>query len=117
MPERTEDYQPKTVICRDKGYAVHLQQVLGVLDFDTNFDNQFQKWKLIMQTSDEVLEAIRQEIIPLKSKNRLDLMPDIVIDNMNKIWNGQTYLRVRRNHDSPLRGNTKKHRSEKYSRC
>ncbi|MGY5144394.1 MAG: hypothetical protein ACW9XH_07930 [Candidatus Nitrosopumilus sp. bin_32a] len=100
MPERTENYQPKSVIWREVDYAKHIQQSLGVLDFDTSFDNQFQKWKLMIQFIDDVSEAIRQEIIPLKSKNRLDLIPDkLAIDKMDKIWNGQTYLRVRRNHE------------------
>lgn len=100
MSLRDENYQPKTVIWREANFEVHLQQVLGVLDYDNNFDNTFQKWKLVIQLVYEVIEAIKQDIIPLQSKNRLDLLPNKdAIRKMNKIWNGQTFLRVIRNHE------------------
>lgn len=97
---KSDVYQPKTVIWREPNYEVHLGQVLGVLDYDNNFDNRFQKWKLMMQFIDDILEAIRQDIIPLRSKDRMDLMPNpTAIMRMDKIWHGQTYLGVIKNHD------------------
>lgn len=100
MPQKTETYQPKTVIWREPNYEVHLGQVLGVLDYDTNFDNTFQKWKLMIQFIDDVTEAITQDIIPLKEKKKLELIPDkIAIMKMDKIWNGQTYLGIIKNHE------------------
>lgn len=97
---KSDVYQPKTVIWREPNYEVHLGQVLGVLDYDNNFDNRFQKWKLMMQFIDDILEAIRQEIIPLRTKERLDLMPNpTAIMRMDKIWHGQTYLGVIKSHD------------------
>ncbi len=94
--KKDDSYQPKQVIWREKDYEVHIGQVLGVLDFDTNFDNAFQKWKLTMQFIEDVKEAIRQEIIPLKEKNKLhELEPDAeAIRKMEKIWHGTTWLRV-----------------------
>ena len=93
MSLRDENYQPKTVIWREANFEVHLQQVLGVLDYDNNFDNTFQKWKLVMQLVYEVIEAIKQDVIPLQSKNRLDLLPNKdAIRKMDKIWNGQTFF-------------------------
>jgi len=118
LPERTENYQPRTVIWREADYVVHLQQVLGILDFDMNFDNAFQRWKLMMQFIDDVSEAIQQDIIPLKSKGRLDLIPNkMAILKMDKIWNGETYLGVIKNHDNTrvlLRKLFYKHPDEYY---
>lgn len=99
--QKTESYQPRTVIWRESNYEVHLGQVLGVLDFDNNFDNTFQKWKLMIQFITDVMEAINQEIIPLKSAKREDLMPNkVAIAKMDKIWNENTYLGVVKNHDN-----------------
>ena len=97
---KSDVYQPKTVIWREPNYEVHLGQVLGVLDYDNNFDNTFQKWKLMIQFIDDVMEAITQDIIPLKSKGKLELMPNQkAIMKMNRIWYGQTYLGVIKNHN------------------
>ncbi len=99
--QKSESYQPKTVIWREVNYESHLGQVLGVLDYDTNFDNTFQKWKLMMQFIDDVSEAIQQDIIPLKSKKKLELIPNReAIMKMDKIWNGQTWLGVIKNHNT-----------------
>lgn len=99
--QKSESYQPKTVIWREVNYESHLGQVLGVLDYDTNFDNTFQKWKLMMQFIDDVTEAIQQDIIPLKSKDKLSLIPNReAIMKMDKIWNGQTWLGVIKNHST-----------------
>jgi len=99
--QKSDSYQPKTVIWREVNYEVHLGQVLGVLDFDNNFDNQFQKWKLMIQLITDVEEAIKQDIIPLKQKGMLELMPNRqAISKMDKIWNGQTYLGIIKNHDN-----------------
>lgn len=98
--KKDDSYQPKTVIWREKDYEVHLGQVLGVLDFDTNFDDTFQRWKLMMQFIIDVGEAIKQNIIPLKENNMLELTPNqVAIDKMTSIWYGQTYLRVIKNHE------------------
>ena len=98
--QKSETFQPRSVIWREPNYEVHLGQVLGVLDFDNNFDNQFQKWKLMIQFINDVQEAIEQDIIPLKKKDKLELMPNPqAIDKMQKIWYGQTYLGVIKNHD------------------
>jgi len=98
--QKSETFQPRSVIWREPNYEVHLGQVLGVLDFDNNFDNQFQKWKLMIQFINDVEEAIKQEIIPLKPKNKMELVPNPnAIDKMLKIWYGQTYLGVIKNHD------------------
>ncbi len=99
--QKSDSYQPKTVIWREVNYEVHLGQVLGVLDFDNNFDNQFQKWKLMIQLITDVEEAIKQDIVPLKQKGMLELMPNRqAISKMDKIWNGQTYLGIIKNHDN-----------------
>ena len=99
--QKSDSYQPKTVIWREVNYEVHLGQVLGVLDFDNNFDNQFQKWKLMIQFITDVEEAIKQDIVPLKQKGMLELMPNRqAISKMDKIWNGQTYLGIIKNHDN-----------------
>jgi len=99
--QKSESYQPRTVIWRESNYEVHLGQVLGVLDFDNNFDNQFQKWKLVIQFITDVIEAIKQEIIPLKKAEREDLIPNKdAIAKMDKIWNENTYLGVVKNHDN-----------------
>jgi len=98
--KKDETYQPRSVIWREPNYEVHLGQVLGVLDYDNNFDNQFQKWKLMIQFIDDVMEAIKQDIIPLKSKKRLDLVPNpVAMMKLDKIWHGQTYLGVIKNHN------------------
>jgi hypothetical protein len=98
--QKSETFQPRSVIWREPNYEVHLGQVLGVLDFDNNFDNQFQKWKLMIQFITDVQEAIKQDIIPLKKKDKLELRPNPeAIDKMQKIWNGQTFLGVIKNQD------------------
>ena len=98
--KKDETYQPRSVIWREPNYEVHLGQVLGVLDYDNNFDNTFQKWKLMIQFIDDVMEAIKQDIIPLGSKKRLDLIPNSkAMMKMDKIWHGQTYLGVIKSHD------------------
>jgi len=99
---KPDTYQPKSVIWREKDYEVHIGQVMGVLDYNENFDNAFQRWKLVMQFTEDVKEAIRQGIIPLKDKNKLEeLEPDAqAIMKMEKIWHGTTYLRVIMDHDS-----------------
>ena len=100
MAQKSDVYQPKTVIWREPNYEIHLGQELGVLDYDNNFDNTFQKWKLMIQFIDDVMEAIKQEIIPLRSKKRLDLVPNsVAIMKMDKIWYGETYLGVIKNHN------------------
>jgi len=100
MALKTETFQPKTVIWREPDYAIHLGQVMGVCDFDNNFDNTFQKWKLIRRFISDVMENIKQGTIPLVEKERLDLVPDKnAIDKMIKIWNGQTYLGLVLSHD------------------
>jgi len=94
----SDSFQPKTVIWRSPKYVDHLGQVLGVLDFDTNFDNSFQRWKLLMEFIEDVLQGIEQGIIPLKKHEKMDLMPDLeAIRKLRKIWNGQCYLRVLKN--------------------
>jgi len=100
--QKSDSYQPQTVIWREHNYEVHLGQVLGVLDFDNNFDNQFQKWKLMIQFITDVQEAIKQDIIPLKSKGmEKELMPNpIAIMKMEKIWNETTYLGVVKDHNN-----------------
>ena len=100
MSLKTETYQPKTVIWREADYLIHLGQVMGVCDFDNNFDNTFQKWKLIRRFISDVMENIKHGAIPLVDKKRLDLLPDpVAIDKMIKIWNGQTYLGLILSHD------------------
>jgi len=98
--KKDETYQPKTLIWRQANYDDHLAQVLGVLDYDNNFDNTFQKWKLIRRFISDVMENIKQGTIPLVEKQRLDLVPDkSAINKMIKIWNGQTYLGLILSHD------------------
>lgn len=98
MSQKSESFQPKSVIWRDSKYLVHLGQVLGVLDFDTNFDNSFQRWKLIIEFIEDVSQAIEQGIIPIKQRERFDLLPNKdAIRKMKKIWHGTTYLRILRN--------------------
>lgn len=100
MSQRTETYQPKTVIWREADYLVHLGQVMGVCDFDNNFDNTFQKWKLIRRFISDVMENIKQGTIPLIDKGRLDLIPNSdAVEKMIKIWNGTTYLALVLSHD------------------
>lgn len=99
MSSNTSDsFQPKTVIWRSTKYVDHLGQVLGVLDFDMNFDNSFQRWKLVMEFIEDVLQAIKQDIIPLKANKKENLLPDMdAVMKLRKIWYGQTYLRVLKN--------------------
>lgn len=100
--QKSDSYQPKTVIWREKDYEAHIGQVMGILDYNENFNNEFQRWKLVMQFIEDVKEAIRQEIIPLKEDNKeQELTPDpVAIMKMEKIWHGTTWLRVIMDHDS-----------------
>ncbi len=104
MSQKSDVYQPKSVIWRDSNYAVHLGQVLGVLDFDNNFDNTFQKWKLTMQFITDVREAIKQKIIPdFEKNNQVALkLDEVAIMKLEKIWNGQTFLGIIRNQDQTI---------------
>ena len=78
---------------RSSNYVDVIQQRLGTSDFDLNFDNEFQEFKLIMKFKDEIIEAIKQEVIPLKRNKRLDLHPDKqAIERLDKIWHGRCYL-------------------------
>jgi len=97
LSQKNDSYQPKSVIWRSS-IVDHLSQVQGVLDFDSNFDNMFQKWKLAMEFTQDVGQLIEQGLIPIKKKERWELMPNqIAIDRMNKIWNENTYLRILKN--------------------
>ena len=51
-----------------------------------------------MEFTQDVGELIEQGLIPIKKKERWELMPNAVaISNMNKIWNQNTWVRVLRN--------------------
>lgn len=90
----TEDkkFLTSKFIPRSSNYLDVIQQRQGKRDFDENFDNEFQEYKLVVKTVIEVIEAIKQDIIPLKEFERLDLMPDAeVIRNINSIWDGKCF--------------------------
>ncbi len=83
---------PSKFLPRSQNFSDVIQQRLGTSDYDLNFDNEFQEFKLIMKFKDEVEEAIKQEVIPLKKKDKLDLYPDkTALDRIDKIWNGRCW--------------------------
>ena len=90
MSQQDEKYQPKTLLWREPDYSVHLQQVLGKLDFDTNFDNEFQKFELAMNLVLDVQEAIKQKNIDLEDREDL-LLSKSAIEKLDKLWHGQTF--------------------------
>ncbi len=86
MTAEEKTFTPTKYHPRSPNYNEHNQQVLGVLDFDKNFDNEFQEFKLVMKYVAETLEAIKQELIPLKKHDKMDLYPNkVAIDRLDKI--------------------------------
>ena len=99
MSAQDKQFQPKTVIWREVEYSHHLAQLLGVLDFDQNFDNNFQKMKLAMSLKDDVIANVANGNIPLEEKEMMnELYPDKkAMKRMDLIWNGTVYLRIVKN--------------------
>jgi len=86
-------YQPKTVIWRTD-IVDHIEAVMGVLDFDQNFDNEYQKFKLAMNFVKEVQVNIKRKVIDLKEQYDKLKPRREPIYKMDRIWNGGCWLGV-----------------------
>lgn len=92
MSAQDKKFLTSKFIPRSSDFLDVIQQRQGKKDFDENFDNEFQEFKLVIKFIDEVQEAIKQGIIPLKELEREDLIPDQqVIKNIDAIMNGKCY--------------------------
>ena len=71
---------------------------MGIIDFDQGFDNEFQQFKLIMKLMVEVKEAINQKTLDFGDNEKL--LPDKEVETkLDKIWNGNCFLLIKRNED------------------
>lgn len=89
MSADDKKFVPSKYHPRSANYVELIQQRLGKSDFDLNFDNEFQEFKLTMKFVAETMEAINQGLIPLKKYNKVDLIPnEKAVERLDLIWNG-----------------------------
>lgn len=101
MSIQEKKYTPSKYQLRSSIFNDLIQQRLGVLDFDENFDNEFQEFKLVMKFVIEVQEAIEQDIIPLKQYEKSEFMPNPkAVSRMDQIWNGVCFYGITWNNDN-----------------
>lgn len=82
---------------RDIDFITHFRRELGKVDSDTEFDNEFQQFKLIYKLIGEMNEAIKQEVVVLPE----ELLPSKeAMYNIDKIWTGGCFHGIIRNEDT-----------------
>jgi len=86
-------FQPKSVILHDVDFITNLQTHMGVINFNTSYDNFMQSVKLSYDLTYLVDEAIKQGNIKLKDRD--DLIPNAeALYKLRRLYDGQCFLTV-----------------------
>lgn len=95
MPQHSDITQAKSIVYHPVNFADYLQQTLGVLNYNQDYDQFFQQAKNAISIVEETREAIRQGVIDL---NGSDVeLSEISYQRLLKVWKGRCYLLIDRN--------------------
>jgi len=94
MPQHSDITQAKSIVYHPVNFADYLQQTLGVLNYNNDYDQFFQQAKNAISIVEEVREAIKQGVIDLKDSD-VELS-EVSYQKLLKVWKGRCYLLIDR---------------------
>jgi len=78
---------------RNAEWIHNLSQKLGVVDFDENFDNNFQMYRLLLRVALETRVAIEEKVVQTPKDYEF---PDKIVNELDAMWNGTCYFAIKR---------------------
>jgi len=93
--------QAKTIVWHPVDFADYIQQVMGVLNYNEDYDQFFSKAKNAISILEEIQEAIKQGVINLKGSS-ISGLDETAFNHVLKIWRGRCYLVVNRANDDNI---------------
>lgn len=93
MPKNESQYQPSSILFRHKDFTQHISSVLGAIDFHQNYDNSFNRAKLIMKFLPELIIAIESDVCKVPKDFKETKLPELKKHayKLDKIWNGDCF--------------------------
>lgn len=88
----SEAFQPKSVLVRNADFTQYISTGMGIIDFDSYFDNEMLKNKFIIKFVKQVELAIRSKVckVPVGFE-----FPMEYADRLDKIWHGNCFYGIR----------------------
>ena len=86
--------QPKSIVYHPSDFIQYIQQTLGVVNFQQDFDHFFLNARLFMSLINQTNVALKMGVIK-RNDNKKNLNPDVV-RRLNQIWYGHAYIEIRR---------------------
>jgi len=94
MPQHSDITQAKSIVYHPVNFADYLQQTLGVLNYNQDYDQFFQQAKNAISIVEETREAIRQGVVDLEGSD-VELS-EVSYQRLLKVWKGRCYLLINR---------------------
>src|SRR3990167_1668677 len=89
--DQKENYQPKSIIFRKDGFEDYISKGMGLVDFDTFYDNEMLKNKFIIKFVNQIKIAIDTGVCKVPKKYKF---PVEKAENLDNIWNGTCYYGI-----------------------
>ena len=89
--------QPKSIVYHPSDFIQYIQQTLGVINFQKDFDHFFLNARLFMSLVNQTNEALRMGIVSTKD-NKKSLHTEVV-RRINQVWYGHIYIWQQRDSD------------------
>lgn len=89
--DQQENYQPKSIIFRKDDFTDFISKGMGIVDFDTFYDNEMSKDKFIIKFVNQIVIAIETGVCKVPKTYKF---PIIYAERLDKIWNGVCYYGI-----------------------
>src|SRR3990167_3976968 len=89
--EQQENYQPKSIIFRKDDFTDFISKGMGIVDFDTFYDNEMSKNKFIVKFVNQIMIAIETDVCKVPKTYKF---PTDYAKRLDNIWNGTCYYGI-----------------------
>ena len=89
--------QPKTIVYHPSDFVQYIQQTLGVINFQKDFDHFFLNARLFMSLINQTNEALRMGIV--KRNDNKKILHLEATRRLNQVWYGHVYIWQQRDSD------------------